>query len=69
MQDAEIKKVQQIAQDASLLAAEKSSKCSITMEVIKCISTEVFHIFPLNIHLFPIAKRNLFGVMSLWAQC
>lgn len=43
-----MKKLQKTAQDAALLAAEKSSKCSVALEVVKCITAEVFFVFPLN---------------------
>ncbi|KAM7462529.1 hypothetical protein LguiA_030650 [Lonicera macranthoides] len=40
-QDSEMKKLQKMVQDAALLAAEKSSKCSVALEVVKYITAEL----------------------------
>ncbi|CAL5395219.1 unnamed protein product [Camellia sinensis] len=41
VQDTEIKKLENFAQDATLLAAQESSKCIAAKEVIKCVSTQL----------------------------
>ncbi|KAK3041367.1 hypothetical protein RJ639_002348 [Escallonia herrerae] len=40
IQDSEIRKLQKNAQEAALLATDKSSKCNAAIEVVKCITAE-----------------------------